>query len=539
MNKDRVVLFYPTGVVHFRNLEVMKQHTAGYRFKVIIEPWVPATAAEVLETIAEEDRVIVKDNRVSRDVWDEVNVLFLSMAYPNPFRLGLVYEACKRNIPVMAIEEVNQLALNDGIINHYFLPLDYFGVPSDVEVEKFLELGLKEETLMVTGWPFFNREPVLAADNHSDFHIKEEYDIPDEKKCCLLVLGSLKEFDIVSLETRRVRRHILEVVSGGLTEEYQLLIKPHPIETETALQEIREQAPDAILLKPKHRIEPLLEQSDLVVNRGNSQVTLLAMLQKKNLIVAPAGLNTIFHGHLDEIVADSPEQFRRILDKRFDYEHVVSTHFPLSQEEALEQVRELLANAVENGSVPAINRRLYISVLFAFLGDMARANQVLEVYLDEPQAQMLKPLYSGQIGVHGFRELLTHFPAPVHRWHLQALWVRLLSRHRHRPEVLKSAVELLEGFEGDVNPHYFIDDLVKRIELEYRAGRRLVAERLTGKLHDDYRVFDYYKEAFDMMHFTYGGAPGWQGVKKTFWLLAHITKSYTRKYIKDKFRTLP
>lgn len=529
-------MFYPTGVVHFRNLEVLKQQVPGFRFKVLVEPWVLEKAPEVLEELVPADQVMVTDDSISKSEWDSIDLLFLSMAYPNLLRLNLVYEACRRNIPVIAIEEVNQLALNDGKINHYFLPIDYFGVPSDVELEKFLELGLGDETLMVTGWPFFNQEPEPAADNHSGFDIRKEYDIPEDKKLCLLVLGSLKEFDIVSLETRRVRHHILETVSNGLSEEYCLLIKPHPIETPAALEEIRSLAPGAVVVRPKHRIEPLLAQADLVVNRGNSQVTLLAMLQNKPVIITPAGLNTIFHGQLDDVIADNTERFKQLPGQKFDYDGLLYRHFPLSREEALEQVRELFARAKNNGSAPGKQKNFYISILYAFLGDLVRANQVLELFRDEPVTGVLKPLYSGQIGVAGFEELLTHFPAPVHRWHLQALWVRVLVRNRYGSQVLRPAVELLEGFDGDVNPHYFIDELTARIQLEYQAGRKDIAEGLLAKFHDDYAVFDYYKEAFDFTRYVYGCPTTFPCLRRTLWLLKNLNKSFARKYIKDKFR---
>lgn len=534
--KEPAVLFYPTGVVHFRNLEVLKQHVPGYRFKVLLEPWVFEKAPEVLETLAPEEQVIVTKGYVSKSIWEHIQILYLSMAYPNLFRLGLVYEACRRNIPVVAIEEVNQLALNDGKINHYFLPIDYFGVPSDVELEKFLELGLDEETMMVTGWPFFNRESGISGANLSDYDIKKEYDIPDDKKLCLLILGSLKEFDIVSLETRKVRRHILETVSGGLSNDFCLLIKPHPIESPAALEEIRTIVPNAAVLKPKHRIEPLLAQADLVVNRGNSQVTLLAMLQKIPVIIVPAGLNTIFHGQIERVIADDVDTFKKVCGQIFDYGNLLYRHFPLNRDDALEQVRLLFARAVENGAAPGKHKNLYISILYAFLGDLVRANQVLELYRDDHVAQLLKPLYSGQIGVAGFEELLDYFPAPVQRWHLHALWVRVLVRRRCRPQVLCPAVELLDGFEGDVNPHYFIDDLVARIQLEYQAGRIEKAGQLLEKFYGDYAVFDYYKEAFEFTQYVYGSQKGFPILRRSLWLLKNLNKSFARKYIKDKFR---
>ena len=529
---DPVVLFYPTGIVHFRNLEILKKNLPDFKFRVIVEPWVNEKAPEVLANIKPADRVPLKNGQLSREEWEKVRILFLSMAYPNLFRLGMVYEAVKRNIPVMAIEEVNQLALNDGMINHYFLPLDYLGVPSNEEREKFLQLGVPDESIMITGWPFFDYEAVL--ENHRYFDMKKKYNLQRGMKCCLLVLGSLKERDIVSLETRKVRQEILQIVSTGLSDVYLLLIKPHPIETEAGLQEIRKQVPDAILLDPKTPIETLLAQSDLVVNRGNSQVTLLAMLKKKPVIVVPMGLKTLFHGTADFIISNSPSEFRRMLvdysrGEVKDYQKILGIHFPFTQKQALEKVKLLFTTALKKGTTGNINRKLYISILYAFLGEMKRAREILGELPEHQMIPLLKKLYNQSIKPEGFRVLLDYFPGKVVRWHLQALYIRAAGR--------KCLTSLLEGFDGDVNPHYFIEDLIKRVELEYRAGNETKAEELMGKLYEDYFDFDCHRQAFDMLRFVYSQRRKSRWLRKILWLLKNLNKSYTRKCIKGIFKS--
>lgn len=540
MNTDKIVLFYPTGIVHYRNLEILKKNLPGFKFRVIVEPWVKERAAEVLDNIGPEDRVPVENDRVPEKVWQgHIDILFLSMAYPNSFRLYLVDEAAKRNIPVIAIEEVNQLALNDGIINHYFLPLDYLGVPSEVEKEKFMELGLSEDELMVTGWPFFNKEAALAPKRMVEDSRKKQFQIPgeSEKKYCLLVLGSLKEQDMVSLETWRVRQKILETVSGGLPEDYRLLIKPHPIETESGLEEIRKQVPDVVLLDPKYPIEPLLAKADVVVNRGNSQVTLLAMLQDKPVIVIPAGLKTVFHGTMDSIIANSALEFNRILEhysrgQKQDYQKVLNIHFPLTQQEALKKVNELFTAAL-NKKAEGINetKRFYISILYAFLGDIEQAQQIASELPEGEILSLLKKLYDRLISGFEFRTLHGYFPGKIVRWHLQALFIRSLLEGK--AVVTRSDLLLLEGFDGEVNPHYFIEDIMKRIELEYRGGNEDEAGELIHKFYEDYSVFDYYKQVFDMLRFVYQGRrKGWS-MRKALWVLKNPNKAYTRRYIKD------
>jgi hypothetical protein len=501
-------------------------------------------APEVLNNIAPEDLVAVENGRLLQNAWETkdqyIDALFLSIAYPNPFRLHLVYEAVKRNIPVIAIEEVNQLALNDGIINHYFLPLDYLGVPSAIERDKFIELGIPGETIMVTGWPFYDFK--ATRENHRYFDMRKKYNIQPGKKTCLLVLGSLKERDKVSLESRSVRQEILEIVSRGLPSEgYQLLIKPHPIETELGINEIENQVPDAVLLNPKHPIEPLIDQTDLVVNRGNSQVTLLTLLKKKPLIVVPAGLKTIFHGILDSIISNSSSEFRRLLvdysrGEKKEYGRILSIHFPLTHKQGVQEVNRLFTTALKNKITDTRNKKIYISLLYAFLGDVTAAIKVItEAAPGENAKSLLEKLYHYRITPDEFGILLEQFPGKIIRWHLQSLYIRSLIKNKQKKQ-LAEAVGLLQGFDGEVNPHYFIEELVKRIELEFQAGNNIKAEELIEKFHRDYSVFDYYCQAFDMMRFVYGKQWKKSGLRKFLWLLKNLNKPYTRRFIKEKLK---
>lgn len=502
-----------------------------------MESWIEKKAPEVLGNIEEEDRIHVENGKLPPGVWEvSIHVLFLSMAYPKLFRLHLVDEAAQRDIPVMAIEEVNQLALNDGIINHYFLPIDYFGVPSFVEKEKFMELGVPGKAIEVTGWPFFDE--AVDVKKRYDIDIKEQYAISRDKKCCLLVLGSLKEYDMVSLETRRVRFEILDVVSKGLPGDYQLLIKPHPIETKTALEAIKNRVPDAILLNPKHPIEPILAQSEVVVNRGNSQVTLLAMKQNKPLIIVPVGLRTIFHNNMNPVIANSSRQFKRILQhyssgRTEDYQKILRTHFPLTQEQALVKVKELFRAALEKGVFDSSGKKIYISILYAFLEDTARAKEIADAVPENGIVSLLKKLYDRVILPGEFKTLLNYFPGKITRWHLQALFVRILLKCKNK-DLLLQGVGLLEGFDGEVNPHYFIDEIIGRIELEYQSGDKTAAQKFFEKYCEDYSVFPYYKQAFDMLHYVYQRHPKHPKWFKTLWFLKNWNKNYTRKFIKGR-----
>jgi len=568
---EPIILFYPTGIVHFRNLEILKKHLPQFHFQVIIEPWVTQTAAETLENIDPQDQVMVENNIIPPGYWEKsISSLLLSMAYPNRFRLHLVEEATKRNIPVIAVEEVNQLALNDNIINHYFLPLDVLAVPSEVEKKRFLDLGLKETNVQVVGWPFFNSDAIKQnPDNTQTPYLTAQYHLPKEKKLALLILGSLKEHDITSLETQEVRHHILETTAQGLSQDFQLLIKPHPIETAAGIEAIKNLVPQAIIINPKEPIEPLITQADLIINRGNSQVALLALLQNKPLIVIPAGLKTIFHASLPGIIANDGHQFQKALEIFFadthttdthstdsnhtaadstnanvttnyqsSYQSLLEIHFPISQEMAIEKLKDLITTTIKKKNTKAKNKHLYIAVISAFLGIDETAEQALSQVGDHPLLGRLKKLFDRTISVEEFKRLLNEFSNKILRWHLQALFLRAFMRTwKKQKQLFPEAAALVKGFHGEVNPHYFIDDLLLRIELDYQAGNRETAAALIKKFSKDYAASPFYKQAFDMLSYVYNH-PGKRARRKAQWPRKNLDKAYTRNYLKKKLKSL-
>lgn len=535
-----LVLFYPTGIIHFRNLEILKKAMPGYRFLVIVEPWIHEKAPEVLDDTRKDDRIEAKNNRLPDDVWNEpVDMLFMFMAYPNRFRAQLLYEAARRNIPAVALEEVNQLGLNNGTINHYFLPLDCIGVASPIEKSGFVELGAPEHCVEVTGWPFFSGAEAWKSYQDSGKG-RQELGIPPGKKSCLLVLGSLKENDKVSRETFGVRKSLLEHVSEGLSAQYQLMVKPHPVDTDSSWRGRLKEVPGIVVIDPKHPIEPLLALADLVVSRGNSQIALLAMLRQKPLIVVPEGLTTIFHGTLDSVISNSKADFRRILSgyekgKAFAYEEILKSHLPLSREESLLKIKELFQSAPGKATQKKEWKTFLLSIQFAFLGDVTGAKIVAEGIPSKPRKSLLEKLFDWSIEREEFIALLDYYPEKIIRWHLQALFIRMLLNDRNK-DVVGKAVRCLEGFDGSVNPHYFIDDILGRIELEYLAGRRQEAEELFDRFHGEYSVISYYRQAFDMLRSVYRGHGRNHNIRKKMWLLFHINHGYSRSYLKNKLR---
>ena len=149
-----------------------------------------------------------------------MEALILFTAQPRVAPCNLIQEAALRSIPVIAIEEVYQMMLSQGAMNNYFLPVDRFLVASEYEKEEFVKIGIPQGTIRTVGGVFRYREP------HANAASKKELGLRNDKKTATLSL------DVLALggETLEIRRKLLECLSKGLPEEYQLFIKPHPSE---------------------------------------------------------------------------------------------------------------------------------------------------------------------------------------------------------------------------------------------------------------------------------------------------------------------
>jgi hypothetical protein len=205
----------------------------------------------------------------------------------------------------------------------------------------------------------------------------------------------------------------------------------------------------------------------------------------------------------------------------------------LTERQAPAKVKELFRAALEKETKVGIDKKIYISILFAFLGDISQARQVANGMQGQAAVTLLMKLYDRAISVEEFKTLLEQFTGKIIRWHLQALFIRHLLKVKDK-KVIEEGISLLEGFDCDVNPHYFIDEMVGRIELEYKSGREAEAKRLFEKFCNDYSVFPYYKQAFDMLDYVYRRHPKHPRLSKTLWLLKNWNKNYTRHYIKKK-----
>jgi tetratricopeptide (TPR) repeat protein len=270
------------------------------------------------------------------------------------FALDLLAWAKQRQIPVIAIQEVAQLALNQFDINNYDAPFDRLFVASPDEEKRFLDLGYPSEMLTVSG--------LLANDRLGAGQ-------PNAKSEMLANLGLAGSNEPIVYTTSPVRGRLSlhnkddldfrdavlnQIAAASRRTGRRAVIKLHPNEDAKASQDrIQRIIPDAIVVGRELHTDELFPATGVLVNRGNSQTCLEAVLRGIPTVVSACGLNTLFHEDggayiVDELskVAETIE--RAVNEGPVDASRVKSKHFHLPAEGVAEFIAKELLQLVSD-----------------------------------------------------------------------------------------------------------------------------------------------------------------------------------------------
>ena len=497
------VLSLTAGLTHLYNQDILQRSLPEFHFTGLLDKQLNHLRGLKAVHALDIDIVTHESHFVDDSLWHPPpDLLFFSIASPNPFRCRLLQRAIHLNIPILAVQEVNQMANHVGELTHYFLPVDQLGVASNYEADVFQKLGYQPEQTILTGWPFYSANKLQPPTDKGK--LKKDLGFKTDTKIGLLILGFLKERSIESFETIRTRQGMLRNLSEGLPRDVILLVKPHPAEDTAIVKEsLNECAPGAIVMDSKVPIEDALAISDLVISRGNSQVMFEAMLRGIPLVIVPLGLRTLFDDLAPELIATSPDQLRevceRILKNAPDYSEVLSVHAPLSEDESIERTAAFFRKAILNSPLmPVWSKRLDLCLQMKFSGmDVEACEELDALRLDVslPQEYRSAPeslgsLFEDRAEPAEIAELVEIFENHrIRQWHIQALWIRQMHRFKRDRNLLRSGLPLIQSFDGSVNPHYFIKELMMRMDLEYREGNEGLADRFREWFQRDYYFY--------------------------------------------------
>jgi len=464
--------------VHILNAELLAERLQDATFEIIVEddaPWFAGVSFEAEKLTIHRLTDVDFNELLGKGGY---SVLICSTLQPRATPLKLVQVARQYGIPVVAIEESNQVSLNSGRVNNYPLPCDLILVASEAEREGFESQGVTLAHVRAIGWPFYRGKRRPASSKEKE-EARRRLGCPAGKRAVSLTLTGMGEAG----ESPEVRQRQVDMALAGLPEDTVLFIKPHPTEPlEKVTRFLPEGNNSVIAIEGKIPVQVLLDASDVLLNRGVSQVCFEAALQGVPTLVLDTSIKTIFHRDYPEIVVRTADELRSLIEKNLDgsvMEKILAEHCRVDG--VLDEIAIILEDRVLLQQLRNERKRekdLMLLAIQAWLGEEVQAPEGNGV-AEEAMARLIKArgrredveLLSGVFGRGFYRSIF------------QALWVRQLEATRVGPD--QDDVRMLRDFPPSVRPIWFEASLRTWMTLLYRVGFPEAIEEVVDRLESD------------------------------------------------------
>ena len=444
MNGPRkTILFYPVSPVHVRNMGMLAGHLQDWEVRVVYNPRLAWFTGDVMASHPYHWVPFGERGEVPDEVWeDDVRAVVMSTAQVSRPSFNLITGALRRGISTVAVEEVNQLALQDRVVNNYMLPVDHLLVASENERQAFIETGVPAGHVEVTGWPFYSGLTETAGEDRKTSLLRT-FALDPDRPVATLTLSMFAPSDLTGQEGPETRERLMSTVARGLPDEYQLLIKAHPAEDPaTVVPFVEQYAPRARLLDRYTDINDVLDVSDVLFNQGISQVVIEALLRRLPVVVVPAGATTAFDGLLEDLVVREPADVARAISfignggSPMDaYAPFSRAHMAIAPEDALELTARRIDEVARTGSLrdPA-GKLAELAMWQAALLDRDEVQDTLDLLaehdVDPDLASTLTRLVSGDAERDDVAGLLDRTGPGLPGYAVRSLWIDALCRRR-------------------------------------------------------------------------------------------------------------
>ena len=310
--KEKLLLLFPTSPVHVNNFSLLFDKLPAWKFLGICFAPMQNKIPGIIDHFKSNhiNYIEIENiNSLSEKLTDNISVVIFGAAF-DLFATELFLCVKERHIPVLAIEEVAQLSLNNMEINNYDLPFDILFLANHKEYRLFKEINYNESMLKVSGllssdYGLENKETF----NHEEF--KNRFNIPHDKKVLVYTTSPLRSrLAIHNKDDLNFRLSVLKKINAAnIDEKWTCIIKLHPNENiDKERARIKEVIPNAIVLGREVTVDSLFFIADAVINRGNSQTALDAALIGCPTIILACGIRTIFHDDGGAYVLDDIDE---------------------------------------------------------------------------------------------------------------------------------------------------------------------------------------------------------------------------------------
>ncbi len=513
--KKNVLLFNPVSVVHDRNIQIFSRAMPDLHSRAIYNP--------NFRWFSNREKVLCPNAfffqgklfpRPPENVFDGVTALILFTAQPRVPPSTLIEEAFVRKIPVIAIEEVSQMMLSQGAMNNYVLPVDHFLVASEYEKAEFLKQGSPLAIIKTVGGVFRYKDKERTKKAS-----KADFGLDPLRPVATLSLDLLAP----NGETPLMRQRILEILLKGLPEEYQVLVKPHPAEKEESVARfLGSRGLSRARIAPSlTSIECILDVTDILFNRGTSQVIIDAIQRDIPVIPVPVGRRTVFEGLLDDIIVKKEDDVPRVIElvrkKGIGiYGEIINRHLAITPGQAVQntvgEIRKIVDSGICNDEWI---KWTDLALLWAWMGYPSRSLRALgrisEKYnMNKEILCAMKSLIAKRARRQDLILLKNSFTGQYAEWILKSLWID--TAYSAGASLSHEDVKWLKDFPPKTNKFHFL--------------------RFALKLGWLYRISGYHNEAFllaEEMREAFGSENGVVGSLRT--RLDHTFKAMVKNII--------
>ena len=527
MKTGKTLLLNPVSLVHARNVEIFEKFLPEFNLRCIYNPRQPWFSDR--KKINESEAVYFGSGHfqyVPQSAFDGVEAVILFTAQSRVPSCSIIQEAALRSIPVIAIEEVHMMMLEQEYVNNYVLPVDHLFVASEYERKHFIQAGVSESVAKTMGSIFRYKQLNKLADSEKK-ELKKKMGLTCDKHIATLGLA----FYNPQGETPEVRKNLLECVSGGLPDNYELLIKPHPSERDKNFNEfIKKYAPNAKIAPPSTPIDEILDVTDVLFNRGNSQIIIDALQRDIPVVAIPVGRKTFFDEVLRELIVNEKSDVKKALNVLNQggmavYKEVFKRHLSIPPEKALENVMSAIRRIVEKKERSNDKDNLVkLSLFWAWMGYRSQAAKTLELArtgsLDTVLLEAVYKLVSLEAdkreltiirkwcGVVGYIEYL-----------VKSLWIKAL--HMKGKDMDKSDREWMSDFPPRTNAPAFIPYAIFLYWSYRKSGMHSEADNLVERIASEHPFINRIDRDYLRARFNYTVVPA---VKDMLWRFETIFK---------------
>jgi hypothetical protein len=483
----KVLIWYLVSPVHVRNVQLLAPELDDWEIRLVCDadsPWLSDGNADGLPMVS------FAPNVFPAGFWQgDVGAVIFSAIQPRKGPIALVQAALEKGIPTVAIEESNQIALNQGSINNYVLPVDRVLTASEHERRGMIAAGFPEERFEAVGWPFYGGR-TCKVDQGQKQERKMALGLDPNRPVAALTLTGLHDAG----ESPEVRKRQLSLSSQGLPDEYQLVIKPHPIEKlETLMPFVEECAPRATVVEGRIRIEELLEASDVLLNRGASQVCFEALFQEIPVVVLDTGIRTPLHIVEERVVTDAEALGRIIRELENDgnwlevYEPFFKEHVPHTPTQARSLVCARITEIAKLGrQVDGAEQFFALALYQAWAGECGVAERLLarpELRSALCPTGELRRLVALGAERNDLQVLKVYFGSGFHSHLLRSLWIDQLVLRGVDP--LEGDCKWMDDFPPVLQPVWFMQRIRAWVFYLAKKGHRAQAREFVDRMHRD------------------------------------------------------